>query len=142
MVTTGGWHPLPPPLPGPDLPVLDLSSLAAPAARITVLAGYLNTCFNLLEFLYASLGASTQARDNLVEIIIATPSLWRDEIWLEELVELPYALRQATHRLLFKESRCEGGRISAGDLSLLEPRLLSREGFPEPWRDSARGWVD
>jgi hypothetical protein len=142
VVTTGGWHPLPPPLPGPDLPVLDLSSLAAPAARITALAGYLNTCFNLLEFLYASLGASTPARDTLVEIIIATPSLWRDEIWLEELVELPYALRQATHRLLFKESRCEGGRISAGDLSLLEPRLLSREGFPEPWRDSARGWAE
>jgi hypothetical protein len=51
----------------PDSPLLDLRGISAPAAAITALAGYINTCFNLLEFFNSSLGASSLAQEQLVQ---------------------------------------------------------------------------
>jgi hypothetical protein len=136
IVAVGGWYVVPPPPVDDGRPLLDLGGSPAPAAAITTLAGYLNTCFNLLEFFYASFGTSVPALDGLVQELIRTPIPSDDRGWLQDLVDLPYPLRQAAHERLLRRSRCPDPPLSPGQVALLEPWLTSRDGFPESWRET------
>lgn len=133
----GGWYVERPPL-SPEIlagrPVLDLGRLRAPAAEITALAGYLNTAFNLLDFFYTSLGASPQACARLLTLLQEQKgNHWKD-LTLPELRRLPFALRQRTHWQL---KRRTPPSLQPEELSLLEPWLMFREGFPESWWETS-----
>lgn len=139
IVSVGGWFVDPPPLP-PQTPLLDLGAMPAPAAAITALAGYVNAVFNLLEFFYAALGSSRPAQNRLVQILRqADPPVdqWQDE-QLQDLVDLPFRLRQSTFEAL-KRNRPHSDQPARGLVALLEPWLTIREGFPDSWRETFRG---
>jgi hypothetical protein len=133
----GGWYVEPPP--GlPDRPLLDLRGISAPAAAITALAGYINTCFNLLEFFYSSLGASVLAQQHLVKKLSAVnePVESWDEDRRQDLLDLPFHLRNSTYESLKLLSQSSSPPIQPGQVALLEPWLTIREGFPDSWRES------
>ena len=140
IVSVGGWFVDPPP-PLPDIPLLDLGAMPAPAAAITALAGYINATFNLLEFFYASLGSSSRAHQALVAILsAAAPSLQQwDEDRRQDLVDLPFHLRQRSFDTLKQRSLEHASPIQPGLVALLEPWLTIREGFPDSWRETFRG---
>jgi hypothetical protein len=127
------------PPPGlPDRPLLDLRGIPAPAAAITTLAGYINTCFNLLEFFYSSLGASVLAQQHLVKKLSAAnePVESWDEDRRQDLLDLPFHLRNSTYEALKLLSQSSSPPIQPGQVALLEPWLTIREGFPDSWRES------
>lgn len=134
---TGGWYVDRPSL-APEVlgnrPVLDLGRLRAPAGEITALAGYLNMAFNLLDFFYTSLGSSTKACTLLLTLVKDQKgNHWKD-LTLPELRRLPFALRQRTH---WKLERQTPPSLLPQELSILEPWLLFREGFPETWWETS-----
>jgi len=139
IVAIGGWF-VEPPLEKQAMPLLDLGGLRAPAAAITALAGYINIAFNLLEFFYASLGASEEACEQLVQKLSHTQQVvegW-DEERRQDLVDLPFALRQRAFTRLQWLSEQPQAPIQPGQVALLEPWLTIREGFPDSWRETFR----
>ncbi|MCT0212747.1 patatin-like phospholipase family protein [Synechococcus sp. CS-1326] len=133
IIKIGRWHVQEPPhVPG-ALPPLDLSisRQPAPAAMITALAGYMSSCFNLLEFFYASLGASRPVRAQLVHLLESR----QDDAWskdsLKQLADLPFALREAALREWRERHRLAPGDPATGHLALLEPWLTCRDRYPE-----------
>lgn len=133
----GGWYverPCLAPEVLADRPVLDLGRLRAPAAEITALAGYLNTAFNLLDFFYTSLGASTEASNLLLELLEKHKENHWKELTLPELRRLPFALRQRTYGNLIRKTPPS---FQPEEMALLEPWLLFREGFPEAWWETS-----
>jgi|LakMenEpi03Aug12_release.lakeMendotaPanAssembly.Ray.scaffolds.fasta_scaffold79622_2 hypothetical protein len=135
IVVCGGWYVQQPPG-DEDRPLLDLGALPAPAAAITTLAGYLSTCFNLLDFFYALIGSSTPVLDGLVKLLSRAPTPHDDEAFLQDLVDLPYVLRRKAFERLERRSRCPNPPITPVQLALLEPWLTSRDGFPDSWRET------
>jgi len=137
--TTGGWF-VEMPTGMDDSPLLDLGEMDAPAAAITALAGYLSTCFNLLEFFYASLGSSPMAHEFLVDYLIKENVHQWERAHFQDLKNLPYILRIATYNELRRRSRFEYPLIypgiEPGKVNLLEPWLTIREGFPDSWRQA------
>jgi hypothetical protein len=144
IIEPGGWYsyrPTPAELRGRAL--LDLGKNSHAALRITALAGYLSMAFNLLEFLYATIGTSEQAADRLAnklaailsETTQAKPSgknepNQQDDLF-RQLIQLPFHLRQQT----FQRLRAPEFSLKPLQLALLEPWLNSREGSPETWRE-------
>lgn len=139
IVAVGGWFVEPPQEKSP-MPLLDLGGLNAPAAAITALAGYINIAFNLLEFFYATLGASDPARQHLVSLLSDPGN--RVETWPEErredLADLPFLLRDRTLTDLRRISQRRPSQLPPGQLALLEPWLMVREGYPDAWRESVK----
>lgn len=88
--------------------------------------------FNLLEFVYSSIGACNQAVRKLTSRLIPTPPPDVEDDSYKEIIELPFELRQSIFRLL------QGNRspVDPKMLALLEPWLTGREGSPETWRKS------
>ena len=139
IVAVGGWF-VEPPAEASPMPLLDLRGLRAPAASITALAGYINITFNLLEFLYASLGSSDQARVKLVQLLIESGKgvdTWTDDR-REDLADLPFTLRERTLAELRQRSQQHPPALALGQLALLEPWLMVREGYPDAWRESVK----
>jgi hypothetical protein len=132
---TGGWY-VEMPIDTDDSPLLDMGAIDAPAAAITALAGYLSTCFNLLEFFYASLGSSRKAATKLFNLLIEENIQEWDRKRFQDLKNLPYALRIATYKHIKKISILNKDRIQPGTVNLLEPWLTTREGFPDSWRET------
>jgi hypothetical protein len=139
IVAVGGWFVEPPQEKSP-MPLLDLGGLNAPAAAITALAGYINTAFNLLEFFYATLGSSDPARKHLVSLLSDPGN--RVESWpedrREDLADLPFVLRDRTLTDLRRISQRRPSQLPPGQLALLEPWLMAREGYPDAWRESVK----
>ncbi len=139
ITAIGGWYVEPPPQ-HPDRLLLDLRGLPAPAAAITALAGYINTCFNLLEFFYTSLGSSERANEELVAKLSAANEpveRWEEEL-RQDLLDLPFQLRNSTFEKLKLLSQLSPPPIKPGQVALLEPWLMVREGFPDAWRETQR----
>jgi len=156
----GGWYSY---LPSPSelrcRTLLDFGENSHAALKITALAGYLSMAFNLLEFVYGTLGASDQAAGRLALKLAAilsesTPakqiginqphqptrpdqnkgsgldsSTKQDDLF-KQISNLPFKLRQKTFQ------RLHGSEFSLQphQLTMLEPWLISREGSPETWR--------
>ncbi|MFM7394319.1 MAG: hypothetical protein ACKO22_08160 [Cyanobium sp.] len=135
IVAIGRWSVQKPEV-ADDRPLLDLGAVPAPAAAITTLAGYLSTCFNLLDFYYALFGASPTVLEDLVNLLDRAPSPEEDKAFLQDLVDLPYALRRRAFDRLKRHSRCPDSLISPVQAALLEPWLTSRDGFPDSWRET------
>ena len=135
--TTGGWY-VEMPTGRDDCPLLDLGVIDAPAAAITALAGYLSTCFNLLEFFYASLGSSKIASEKLVKLLTEENIEQWDRTRFQDLKDLPYTLRIATYKKIKNLSLSDKPKIQPGEVNLLEPWLTVREGFPDSWRETER----
>jgi hypothetical protein len=139
IVAVGGWFVEPPQEQSP-MPLLDLGGLNAPAAAITALAGYINIAFNLLEFFYATLGASDPAHQHLVSLLSDPGN--RVESWpedrREDLADLPFVLRDRTLTDLRRISQRHPSQLPPGQLALLEPWLMVREGYPDAWRESVK----
>jgi hypothetical protein len=129
----GGWFVQKPPRDAHTMPLLDLAITKqnAPAALITALAGYLSTCFNLLEFFYASLGSSLPVRAQLVHLLDSRNDAEWSEGSLRELADLPFALRDAALRELRVRHRIAPSDPLTGQLALLEPWLTCRDRYPQ-----------
>jgi hypothetical protein len=116
-----------------DLIPLDLSRLGpAPAAAICVVAGYLSTGFNLLEFFYSWLGNCEHARQRLLARLKQHPFPFETREELQELAELPYPLRHwAWEQLKAEERRETLAPHTLNKLPLLEYPLNRRNGMPD-----------
>jgi hypothetical protein len=133
IISTGAWEVRKPTeVPG-DMPLLDLTltNQDAPAALITTLAGYLSTCFNLLDFFYASLGSSRPLRAQLVHLLDHGHAADWSEERLKQLADLPFALREAALQELRERHRLAPGDPLSGQLALLEPWLNCRDRYPQ-----------
>ncbi|MEB3255821.1 MAG: patatin-like phospholipase family protein [Synechococcaceae cyanobacterium] len=139
IVAVGGWF-VEPPQEASPMPLLDLGGLRAPAAAITALAGYINITFNLLEFLYTSLGSSEEACNHLVGLLSKSDTgmdTWNDDR-RKDLADLPFVLRDRTLLQLRRISQQQPHNLSPGQLALIEPWLMVREGYPDAWRESLK----
>ncbi|MEB3333900.1 MAG: patatin-like phospholipase family protein, partial [Cyanobacteriota bacterium] len=106
----------------PDARAIDLGALGpAPAAAICSVAGYVSTCFNLLEFFYAWLGDSSLLQEKLLEQLKLDPFPFITHEKLQELEALPYRLR---HRVWWRlDQERQRGTLPPSllrDLALLE----------------------
>jgi hypothetical protein len=115
-----------------DLPVLDLSDLgAAPAAAICTVAGYVSTCFNLLDFFYAWLGNSSDIQKNLLALLHRDPFPFERRDDLLDLTRLPFPLRhRAWEQLSLEEKHNKLADSLKQRLPLLEYPLNRRNGVP------------
>jgi hypothetical protein len=134
-------------LPDPELQALDLSPLGdnlppvgddpmacAPAAAICTIAGYVSTCFNLLEFFYTWLGNDSHAQETLLQLLKQQHFPFQSSEKLKELEDLPYALRTwAWNRLKAEAQQKSLPWHTLEALPLLEYPLNRRNGLPESY---------
>jgi hypothetical protein len=129
----GGWSATKPE--DPDARSIDLGALGpAPAAAICTVAGYVSTCFNLMEFFYAWLGDCPLVQANLLQQLKLEPFPFVTHETLKELETLPYRLRHRVWQQLNEER--ERGALPPTllrDLALLEGPLNRRSGLPESY---------
>ncbi|MEB3325763.1 MAG: patatin-like phospholipase family protein [Cyanobacteriota bacterium] len=120
-------------LPDPGIKPIDLSALGkAPAAAVCTVAGYVSTCFNLLEFFYTWLGNCSHAQEGLLQLLKQEPFHFQSSEQLKEMEELPYSLRSS----VWKQLNAEGGHLpkqTLDALPLLEYPLNRRNGLPESY---------
>lgn len=120
-------------LPDPGIKPINLSTLGkAPAAAVCTVAGYVSTCFNLLEFFYTWLGNCSHAQEGLLQLLKQEPFHFQSSEQLKEMEELPYTLRTA----VWKQLKAEGGHLpkqTLDALPLLEYPLNRRNGLPESY---------
>ena len=119
----------------PERQAIDLSALGpAPAAAVCTVAGYVSTCFNLLEFFYSWLGDCPQAKESLRQRLEQESFAFTTSEQVRELEDLPYALRRDVWRQL-KEAEMNGVLPAAlsPKLALLEAPLNRRNGLPDSY---------
>lgn len=118
-----------------DPQALDLSALgAAPATAICTVAGYVSTCFNLLEYFYAWLGDCQPAQERLLEHLKQEPFPFSTSEKLRELQALPYSLRHQAWQRLQEEAEQRPSTLPPtlrSHLALLEGPLSQRHGVPD-----------
>lgn len=134
IIRNGAWSLKPPTHGDPQSPgPIHCDELGpAPAAAVCTVAGYVSTCFNLLEFFYSWLGECPYAREALLHQLKRLPFPFATSESLHELAELPYALRQGVWRRLKQEER--DGTLPPTllpNLALLDYPLNRRNGLPE-----------
>ncbi len=134
-------------LPDPELRAIDLSPLSddlspvgddpracAPAAAICTIAGYVSTCFNLLEFFYTWLGNCSHAQEKLLQLLKQQHFPFQSSKKLKELEDLPYVLRTwVWNQLKAEEKQRTLPWHTLEALSLLEYPLNRRNGLPESY---------
>ena len=133
IIKTGRWSvQKPDQVPG-GLPPLDLSitNQPAPALMITALAGYLSSCFNLLDFFYTNLGTSRPVRAQLVQLLESRKDAEWSKESLKQLADIPFALREASLREWRELHHLAPGDLLTGHFALLEPWLTCRDRYPE-----------
>lgn len=124
-------------LPDPELQAIDLSPLGdacAPAAAICTIAGYVSTCFNLLEFFYTWLGNCSHTQEKLLQLLKQHHFPFQSSKKLKELEDLPYVLRTWVWNRLKAEERQQTLPWHILEaLPLLEYPLNRRNGLPESY---------